>query len=34
MERPMEPIMGPSLADVLLCTVRLKVLMQGFLHFL
>jgi hypothetical protein len=34
MEGPLEPNMGPSLADVLFCCVRLKVLMQGFLHFL
>jgi hypothetical protein len=32
MEGPIEPNMGPSLADVLLC--NLKGLMQGFLHFL
>jgi hypothetical protein len=32
-ERPIEPNLGPSLADVLLYK-RLKVLMQGFLNFL
>jgi hypothetical protein len=33
MEGPIEPNMGPSLADVLLCTLE-SILMQGFLHFL
>ncbi len=33
MERPIEPSMGPTLADVLLFTFE-SILMQGFLHFL
>jgi hypothetical protein len=32
MERPIEPNMGPSLADVLLCTFEST--NAGFLHFL